>query len=317
MFLISFKVTVVAILQIFIIGLIGFLLVKKRFLSNEGLNNLSRLVIFVTLPVLIICKFVEDFDFGLYPNWWVYPILGLIIAAIGFMVALPFTWSVSNQKEKRQFLSLVGFQNSGYLPLALVAALLSKEEATAMFIYIFLYLIGFNLLIWSIVPYLLTFHRNNRFEFLKLFSPPVLATLFGLLLVFSGGRKFVPQFILPPLKMLGDCTLPLAIFVVGAGLAEVKLKEGLNKRAVFFVILAKLMILPAIALVFLTKFSIPGPLALFLLIETAMPSATSLSIIIRESKEQDYLINSSIFIGHLVSIFTIPLFLTLFYFMIQ
>jgi predicted permease len=243
--------------------------------------------------------------------------LSIVIAALGFLVAAPFVRLVGKAKERRQFLSLVVFQNSGYLPLALVAALLSGEEAAVMFIYIFLYLVGFNLLIWSVVPYFLTYHKESRFEFAKLFSPPVLATLFGLVLVYLGVQRFIPQFIFRPLKMIGDCTLPLALFVVGASLAEVKFKQGVNKKAIFWVILAKLMIMPAIILLFLSKVKIPYLLGLFLLIQAAMPSATSLSIIIRQSKEEDYLINSSIFIGHIISIFSIPLFLTLYYFMIQ
>ena len=101
MFLLSFKVTVIAILQIFIIGLIGFILVKRKFLSSEGLENISRLVIFVTLPLLIICRFIEDFEFELYPDWWLYPILGIVLAVTGFLVAMPFTLSVNNLKEKR------------------------------------------------------------------------------------------------------------------------------------------------------------------------------------------------------------------------
>lgn len=317
MFFTSFKVTISAILEIFIIGLVGFVLVKRRLLSREGLDILTQLVIFITLPLLIICRFIQDFDFQSYPNWWLYPILSIAIAALGFFVVTPFIYSTPNPKEKRQFLSLVGFQNSGYLPLALVAALLSREEAAVMFIYIFLYLVGFNLLIWSVVPYFLTYHKKNRFEFAKLFSPPVLATLFGLVLVYLGAQRFIPQFIFRPLKMIGDCTLPLALFVVGGSLAEVKLKQGTNKKAIFWVILAKLMIMPTIILIFLSKVKIPYLLGLFLLIQAAMPSATSLSIIIRQSKEEDYLINSSIFIGHIISIFSIPLFLTLYYFMIQ
>jgi predicted permease len=70
MFFTSFKVTISAILEIFIIGLVGFVLVKRKLLSKEGLDNLSRLVIFITLPLLIICRFIQDFDFQSYPKWW-------------------------------------------------------------------------------------------------------------------------------------------------------------------------------------------------------------------------------------------------------
>lgn len=317
MFLFSFRITLLAILEIFILGLIGFAIVKKRLLSYEGLDNLSRLVIFITLPLFIITRFIKDFSFSVYTNWWLFPLLGMIITALGFLVAVLFIRVTKTAEERRQFLSLVGFQNSGYLPLALVAALLSADESATMFIYIFLFLVGFNLLVWSLGPFILNYHKQTGFDFGRLFSPPVLATLVGLGLVFFGLDKSIPDFIFRPLKMVGDCTLPLAIFVIGGSLAEIEFKEKINKRAILSVVLAKLIVMPLIILVFLTRVEVAHLLGLLLLIQAAMPSATSLSLIMRQSQKKDYLINSSIFIGHVVSIFSVPVFLTLFFIMVK
>ncbi len=317
MFIISFKVTIFAILEIFILGLIGFILVKRRLLSQEGLDNLTHLVIYITLPLFIITRVLKNFRFSLYPDWWLYPVLSIIITILGFLVAALFIWSAKTSDERRQFLSLVGFQNSGYLPLALVAALLPEEQAGSMFIYIFLFLVGFNLLIWSLGPYMLSSQKPARFEFGKLFSPPIIATFVGLALVFPGGMRLIPDFVFRPLKMAGDCTLPLAIFVIGGNLAEIKFKGRINKKAVALIILAKLILMPLIVLLFLARFKVPYLLGLLLIIQAAMPSATSLSIIIRQTKAKDYLINPSIFIGHIIAIFSIPLFLTLFFSMVK
>ena len=113
--------------------------------------------------------------------------------------------------------------------------------------------------------------------------------------------------------MVGDCTLPLAIFVVGAGLAEIEFSRKINKQALFFIFLTKLVLLPALVIFILFGIKMPYLVALLLIIEAAMPPATSLSVIIRHYKKEDYLINPAIFIGHLISIFTIPLFLSLFF----
>jgi len=45
----------------------------------------------------------------------------------------------------------------------------------------------------------------------------------------------------------------------------------------------------------------------------AMPPATSLSVVTANYKKEDLLISQGIFIGHIVSIFTIPLFLSLYF----
>jgi hypothetical protein len=313
MFLTAFKTTGLAIAEIFILGLLGFFLIKRKILSYEGLDGISRLVIEIALPLFIFCKFIKEFSFSLYPNWWIFPILSVALTVLGFAISSFFLWTTRNPDEGRQFISLVGFQNSGYLPLPLVAAMLPPNEAGQMFIYIFLFLVGFNLLMWSWGVYLLTYHKARRFEFGSLFSPPVVATLIGLLCVWLKLENSLPNFVFRPLKMVGDCTLPLAIFVVGASLAEMELGKGINKPALFFICLLKLAVLPLIVLAVLIKVKISYLIALLLLIQATMPPATTLSVIIRHYKKTDHLVSPAIFIGHIISILTIPLFLSLFF----
>ena len=83
MFFESFKITGLAMAQIFVLGALGYLLMKKEILGQQGLSALSRLVVEVTLPILIFCQLLKDFRFGLYPNWWVFPILSIIITISG------------------------------------------------------------------------------------------------------------------------------------------------------------------------------------------------------------------------------------------
>jgi predicted permease len=278
-FLDSFKITGFAVAQIFLLGAVGFVLVKKRFLEDRGLEVLSRIVIEVTLPLLIFCQLVKDFRFERYPNWWLFPLLSLLVTACGLACGLLFVKFIKGGTQNRlQFLSLVAFQNSGYLPLALVNVLLPEADAGAMFIYIFLFLLGFNLLMWSAGVYMLTFSRAKKFEMGSFFSPPVIATLFSLVFIFFGLYKFVPRFVIRPMRMLGDCTLPLALIVVGGNLGKVNLKK-IDKRTLSFAILAKMVILPLAGLWVLVKLGLPELLGLLILIQLAMPPATSTSLI--------------------------------------
>jgi len=312
MFLESFKITGWAVMQSFFLGAIGYLLVKKDILGPEGLDSLSRLVIDITLPILIFCQLIKDFRFALYQDWWIFPLLSMVITLAGWTVAALFTAFIKGEDHKLQFSSLVAFQNSGYLPLALIAALLPKEKTDAMFIYLFLFLLGFNLIMWSVGVHLLTFTRDKRFELSSLFSPPVIATIFSLILVLFGLNRFIPEQVSKPLRMVGDCTLPLAMFVVGGSLARIHLGR-LDKKAIFLVILTKLIILPAAGLWLILKFNLPILVGLLLLIQLAMPPATSLSLIIRHYRKEDLLVSQGIFYGHIASIITIPIFLSLYF----
>ncbi|MDI6606668.1 MAG: AEC family transporter, partial [Candidatus Omnitrophota bacterium] len=289
MFLEHFRITASAMAQIFLLAAIGYLLVRRKIIGPEGLAALSRLVIEVTLPLLIFTKLAAGFSFRLYPRWWIFPLLSILVTLVGLLIGAPFMNSAKGQEHRRQFLSLVTFQNSGFLPMALIAALFTKAEADVMFIYLFLFLMGFNLVIWSLGVYMLSFHKNKKFELGSLFSPPVLATLFSLVFVFFGLNRLVPAAIYKPLKMVGDCTVPIALLVVGGNLAQIHLGR-VDKKAISLMLLAKMILLPALGLYLLTRLNLPLLVGLLIIMELAMPSATSLSVIVRHYKKEDLLI---------------------------
>jgi len=113
------------------------------------------------------------------------------------------------------------------------------------------------------------------------------------------------------LEAVGNCTLPLAMIVVGGNVALAQLKN-IDKKMVSFVLLGKLIILPALGLVLVLKLGLPQLLGLLIVMQLAMPSATSLSVIIRHYKKEDVLISQGIFFSHILSLLTIPLFLSLY-----
>ncbi|OGX45927.1 MAG: hypothetical protein A3G38_04535 [Omnitrophica WOR_2 bacterium RIFCSPLOWO2_12_FULL_51_8] len=314
MFFSSLKITSTAMAQIFILGAVGYFLCKKGALGEAGLDALSRLTMNITLPAMIFCQLARDFSFTIHKDWWVFPLLSIAITALGLAVGGLFSVFIRGEQRKLQFLSLVGFQNSGYLPLALFAALLPQEKLGAIFIYLFLFLLGFNLLIFSLAVYILNFSRERKVEPAGLFSPPVAAVLLSLLLVFCGLNKALPEFIFRPLKAIGDSTLPLAMLVVGGNLAQIQLK-ALDKKAIVLLTLAKLIVLPALGLLLVIRFRLPELAALLLLVELAAPSATTLSIIIRHYKKEDLLVSQGIFFSHIFSIVSLSLFLGLYFFL--
>jgi hypothetical protein len=316
MFLESFKITGLAVAQIFLLAALGYFLIKRNMLGPEGLNALSRLVIEVTLPLMIFCQLIKDFSFTLYSNWWVFPLISIAITIAGLIVGAVFLGLIRGPQHKLQFLSLIAFQNSGYLALALVAALFPSDKLDSMFTYIFLFLLGFNLVMWSLGVYILSFTRAKKFELDSLFSPPVIATLVSLILIFFGLNKFIPQMVLKPLRMVGDCTLPLAMLVVGGNLASIHLGH-IDKKAMSLMILAKLIILPVLGLWLVIKFKFPELVGLLILMQLAVPSATSLSLIITHYKKEDLLISQGIFLSHIVSLVTLPLFLSLYFTLIM
>ncbi len=312
MFIEHFRVTLIAVSQIFLLSAVGFYLVKKSFLSSQGLDDLSRLVMDITLPVLIFCQLIRDFSFALYPNWWVFPLISIGITAIGLVSGFLFLSFLKKEQEKLQFLSLAGFQNSGYLPLALIAALFSPQEAGEILIYIFLFLLGFNLVIFSLGVYILNFHKGQKLRIGSLFSMPVLSTLFSLVLVYFGGQRFFNDSFIRPLRMLGDSTLPLAMLVVGGSLAQLRVKD-INKKAMALLVGVKMIIVPLLGMLLIGVLGLSGMTGLLILMQLAMPSAVTISAILRVYKKEDILASQGILVTHIAAIVTVPVFLILYF----
>lgn len=311
MFLAYFKITGIAMAQILFLGALGYIFIKKNILSHAGLDALSRLVIQVVFPALIFTQLLENFSFSLYPDWWIFPLASLIITAAGLAVGWLLLKLLKLKAHKLQFLSLVGFQNSGYLPLAIVASMFSGQQAGDMFVYIILFLLGFDLIAWSCGIYMLTYEKQAKFRLRSIFSPPVIANLTTLALIGLGLNKFIPGGLLKPVEMIGNCTLPLAMFVVGGNIALVELRN-IDKKAVLSILLGKLIILPAAGIAIVLRLGLPELLGFLVVMQLAMPSATSLSVIIRHYKKEDALISQGVFFSHIVSLLTIPLFLSLY-----
>lgn len=308
----AFKITAVGVGQSLILGLIGYILIRREFLGHEGLTALSRLVIEVTLPLLMFCRIVRDFDALKFPQWWLFPFLSLIMTCAGLGLGFLCSGFTDKLRHKLQFTSLIAFQNAGYLPLVLVAAMLPPAQLDVMFIYLFLFMLGFNMTMFSLGVYMLTFQRASKFDWLSLFSPPVVATLAGLAAVFLNIGRFIPDFVLKPLQMTGDCTVPLATLVVGGNIAALQSKR-VYKRGMALMIFAKLVVMPVVGLWVVYALKLPFLIGFLIVLELAMPPATNLSVVMRQYRLEDDMVSQGVFYGHVASLVTIPLFLSVYF----
>ena len=299
-------------LQVFVLGLVGFILIKKRILSSAGLNGLTDFFIVLVFPALIFSQIVGNFDFKAVGYWWLFPLLSLGVSALGLLAGYGFGFSLKDAQVRREFIALSGFQNSGYLPLVLLKGILPAEQLSPMLIYLFLFLLGFNLVIWSWGVYFLSERKAQGFSWASLFSPPVIAVILGLAAVSSKIAGRIPQFILIPVEMLGNCSFPLAIVVVGASLAQLYNKQELDLRNIIRLSLIKLCVLPLLGLLFLSLVRLPYLIGLLIILELAVPSATNLAVITRKYAQQEKIISQGIFVTHILSLLTLPVFLTLF-----
>ena len=311
-FLKYFNMTFGAIGQIALIGLCGYIFTKIKAINEDGLRLISNGVVNLLFPCYIFVSLVKNFNFQTYPKWWLFPLISLFITLFGFCIGLFFCRIRKGyKKNEHEFISLITFQNSGYLPLMLVNLIFGSPEREHLTIIIFLFLLGFNFVFWSLAPYYLGIDKDRKIMIKNLFTPPVIAIITSLILIASRLSIVIPRVFLGAVEMFGNCALPLAILVVGGSLAMLSNRYGGQLMAILYLAAVKLIVLPLVCLVFIVLFRPSQEIAFLILLQGAMPSATSLSVVTRQHNIEEDIISLGIFWTHIIGLITIPVWLAI------
>lgn len=301
-----------AILKLTIIVGVGYCLCRFRYRDDKILKFLSDFVVDFTMPALIFTTLVTNADIVKENSPLFFVFLSFLFFAIGLMTAFLVTIRMRHV-YKREFFALVSFQNAGYLPMVLVSLLFPESLRVKFLVYIFLYILGYNVIMWSIGSFWLFKKQTDKFKISTLFMPPVIAVLLGLIAVYSGLYSTIPKIIIEPLEMIGKTSFVLSMIVLGGWLSRVTLRDVMDDFPLSFgAALLKLVVIPLAILVFLVTFQVSHILGLFIIMQAAMPSAVSLPIIAHRYGANSRFIAHSVFFSHILAIVTVSFWISVY-----
>ncbi|UCD15878.1 MAG: AEC family transporter [Candidatus Omnitrophota bacterium] len=302
-----------AIVKLALVAFLGFFLYRKKYIEKASLEFLTFFVIHISIPFLIFSHLIESLKGVSIHNLGVFLAISFFVFFAGIILGLLFSFKPIVGANRREFISGVSFQNAGYLPMNIAVFLFPPDLREKFLVYIFLYLLGFNIIMWSVGSYFIFKSKGDNFKLKSIFTPPVLSTVAAVILVYTSASSFIPHIILVPMRMIGDTSFVFSMIILGCWLAQVSMR-GVYRRLICLGWLSflKLMVMPLIFLVFIIKFGIFSLLGLFILLQAAMPSAASLPIIVDLRGADSEFISKGVFITHLLSIFTIPFWVGIF-----
>lgn len=301
-----------AIIKLFFIIILGFYLYRKSILNEESLKFLTFFVINLSVPFLFFSTILKSFNPQAGPGVMSFLLLSLTVFITGLIGGYIFSLA-GPPESRREFLGLAAFQNGGYLPMNLALFLFTPLVREKFLVYIFLYLIGFNVLMWSAGSFMIFKKRHERFNIRSLFTPPVVSTIVAVGMVYMGLARYVPQFVTIPMKTVGDAAFPLSMIVLGAWLAKSRIPRTLaDFRPLVLIAAVKLIVVPAVFFIAALKMDIAPFLGLFIVIEASMPSAATLPIIADMHGANSKFISQGVFFTHLGALVTVPLWIELY-----
>ena len=271
-----------ALARIFIIIIGAGLLVRKNIISQVQIDALSKITVIVLLPSLVFSNTLQHFNPESLPFWWILPILGVVMSLVGVVVASG-VFAVDFSKKKN-YIAISSMQNAGYLVLP-IGQVVYPEHFTEFALFSFLFILGYNPILWTLGKYLATSTDSKiEFSYKTLITPPAVANVISLILVLIGWQNIFPKAFVSSIDLLGQAAVPIATFILGATLGSVSLRKIPQAFDIIRVVLVKYILLPLTTILILYYFNIAEShplLADFFVIQAAAAPATGLIIQVR------------------------------------
>ena len=293
---------------IFIVLLVGALARFFKVLSKETTDGLCRIAIEVTLPFLYFYTLSTSLNRQLLFSIWPLPIIAIALTLFSYfltrIVSLPLKLK---DNQRGTFLFLGTFGNYGFLGIPLVYALFGREALAKLIVFT----LGVTFLYWTFGVAILSDPRVRAGKvFRNLANNGILGLLLGLA---AGISSFpIPEFILESSRLIGNASIPLALIVVGSMLAQSQAKRQFALKAIFTLVFCRLILIPALVVLVVNSFEgLPKIIGAIIVLQAAMPSASTTPILTRRFGGDSQLAASGVFFTTLLSIITVPLFITL------
>lgn len=292
------------VLAIFLLTAFGFVLKKINLLSDGFTRSSSDLIIYVTLPAMIISSMDREFSREVARTSLQIFLMGAIMYACSTLLALLFAHLRRFEEHQRGvYMYMIIFGNVGYLGYPVMNAIYGDVGI----FYSAVFNIWFNVLTWTLGVSILARGRLNvRNMFI---NPGLLSTLFGLFIFLTPLK--LPGLIKSVLDSVGSMTTPLAMFLVGAFLAEAKLKDLVAQMDLYLASILKLIATPALVFVLIKNFDLPTIVKALPVLMAGMPSGVNTAVFAKMFDRDYKLAAQGVVLSTALSMISLPVLILL------
>ncbi len=291
-------------IQLFLIMALGYLLYKIHFTDKELNRKLTRILLDVTMPALILSTVLEQTGNR---------DMGSLKEALGFtaffFTAVPLAAVLIVKvmrvplEQQGLYMFMMTYSNVGFMGIPVVNAMFGSEGI----LYAAIFNIGFNIASFTIGVIQINYGRSKDGKLIdirKLLSPGVLFSV--LALVFYILDIGMPADVVNVIDMVGGITSPLAMILVGGTLASIEVKSVFTEFRIYPFTLVKQIMVPA-AVFFAMNAVIDDPLlrSVFTVL-SLMPVANNSVLFSITYGNDEQLAARAVFITTFLALFTVP-----------
>lgn len=280
--ILEMSVIIESVVSLFIIILVGVFSSKKKIITDTINKGLVDLLIRVALPFMIISSFIYPYDDTIKAN-----LIHTIYYSIGaylVMIFVSYFLLRSIEKDKKTVLHFSNvFVNTGYVGFPILYSIYGAEGV----IYGSIFNMFFVILLWTygIILFQGTYNKSELKSIVL--NPSLIAVCLGIIIMIFGIQ--LPRALLSSIESIGNITGPLSMIIIGVILSKVKIKDYLKDWTIYYGVIIKLIIIPAIIYFISSLVVTPSKAINTVIIMSAMPASAMTSILAESfDKEKDY-----------------------------
>lgn len=293
--------------------LTGTFVYKKKWLSEEGSSNLSKIVVNICNPALVIAAVLGDTDMINQEKITANLQLVLLYYVIAIVFGLVLAWVLHPPKNLKSIYRLMAtFSNLGFMGIPVARSLYGAEGV----VYVAFYILLYNLIVYT---YGMALARRGASErtgeapeksdlstsLRRIINPGVVAAI-AALIIFAADIT-LPQPVVTFFDYMGDTTIPLSMMLIGVSIAKADLRSYLKDVRMYLFILLRMVAMPIAVALLMRNMGYDAVVFGVFIIELAMPVGSIIGLFAKECSADDAYCMKGTVLSTLASIVTIPI----------
>jgi predicted permease len=299
-----------SILPPFLLLALGAFARKVSWLRAEADSSLSMVTIRILYPCFILFHILSTEAVAIEYESLLVPIFGFISILFGFILS----WGVSRAfkiepKAAKSFRFCSGIFNYGFIAIPVAQSIFGS----GIIVHIILFNLGVEIAIWTVGILILS---GNKLSLRGILNPPVLSVVLALCLQSLGGSRVVPVFLFDTIQMLGHCSIPIGLLLIGGSFYELMqdFKFSLKYKTEIAALVTRNVLFPLVILSLVFLLPMPngmGWIKEILVVQAAMPAGIFAVVIVGNYAEDKDTAMRSIIVTMFASLVTLPLWIIL------
>jgi len=299
--------TIDKILILLFIVIVGYIARKMNIVPGNAVHYFSKFLLYFTIPATILISMQIPIRMHTPEIIWNV----ILVSIIFYAIATAIGWFLPNllhaKKDDYGIMRYsVIFASTLFAGIPIISATFGELGILYASLFNIVFIILSNTFgLWILLR---KSERVANITLKELIIPPIIGIVIGLIFLFTSFT--IPDPFAGAISFLGDISIPLSFFVIGAFLANIKIKNIFNNYRLYIISLVSLLLIPFLFKLVVDTIAINPIVLSTTIILAAMPAAVNVVLLSEEYKLNSEFASQCVFIMTIMSLITLPIIIT-------